>query len=50
MIIPEKSSKVLEALNIEPKKRNLSFLDNENVLDKNVKIENLNILFKKIVN
>jgi len=48
-IIPNKSSKVLEALNINPKKRNLAFLDDKNVLDETVKIENLNILFKKIV-
>ena len=47
-IIPIKSSKVLDALNINSKKRNMSFLDDQDVLDDQIKIENLNILFKKI--
>ena len=48
-IIPEASSKVLKALNIGYKKKNLSFLDKKNILPKKVKIEELNILFKKII-
>ena len=48
-IIPLSTSKVLDALNIDKKSRNLSFLDGENILSKNVKINNLKILFKKII-
>jgi len=49
-IIPIKSLEVIKALNIEPKKINLSFLDDQNILDDEVKIKNLDILFKKILN
>jgi len=47
-IIPTSSSKVLEALNIDKKDRDLSFLDGKNILDDVVKINELDILFKKI--
>ena len=47
-IIPNSTSKVLEALNINKKSRNLSFLDKKNILEDKIKINNLNILFKKI--
>jgi len=46
-IIPESSEKVLDALNIKKEFRNLSFLDGKNILGKVIKINNLNILFKK---
>ena len=46
-IIPEKSIKVLDALNINNKLRNLSFLDGENILGDEIKIKALDILFKK---
>jgi methionyl-tRNA synthetase len=46
-IIPEKSSKVLDALNINTKLRNLAFLDGKNVIDDEIKIKKLDILFKK---
>ena len=46
-IIPEKSSKVLDALNINTKLRNLAFLDGKNVIDDEIKIQKLDILFKK---
>ena len=48
-IIPEKSSKVLDALNIDKKLRNLSFIDNENVIPEKIEINNLDILFKKVL-
>jgi len=47
-VIPSASTKVLDALNIDSKLRNLSFLDGKNILPKNVKIKDLKILFKKI--
>ena len=46
-IIPISSTKVLSALNIDEKLRNLSFIENENILDDEVKINTLEILFKK---
>jgi methionyl-tRNA synthetase len=46
-IIPEKSSKVLDALNINTKLRNLAFLDGKNIIDGEIKIKKLDILFKK---
>ena len=46
-IIPIASTKVLEALNVDIKKRNLSFLDGENLLSDKVEISQLDILFKK---
>jgi len=48
-IIPNASEKVLDALNIKNEFKNLSFLDKNILLDDNIKIKNLNILFKKIV-
>ena len=47
-IIPEKSLKVLDALNINTDLRNLAFLDGRNVIGDEIKIEKLDILFKKI--
>ena len=47
-IIPIASSKVLDALNIKPESRNFSFLDGENMLPNEIKIGELDILFKKI--
>ena len=47
-IIPEKSSKVLDALSVKKELRNLSFLDTGNLLDDEVNIGDLEILFKKI--
>ena len=46
-IIPKKSSKVLDALNINAKLRNLAFLDGKNILTDEIKIKELDILFKK---
>ena len=48
-IIPLSSSKVLDALNVTNEARNLSFLDGSNILKDKVKINQLNILFKKII-
>ena len=48
-IIPNASEKVLDALNIKNKFKNLNFLDKNIILDDKVKIKNLDILFKKIV-
>ncbi len=48
-IIPNKSSKVLDALNLSPKLRNLSFLDGKRIFVDEVKIKKLNILFKKTI-
>ena len=47
-IIPKSTSKVLDALNIDTDSRNLSFLNSSNILKEKVKINPLNILFKKI--
>ena len=49
-IIPIASSKVLDALNIKPESRNFSFLDGKNMLSNEIKIGELDILFKKITN
>ena len=46
-IIPEASTKVLDALNIKTESRNLSFLDGNNILTDKVEIKQLDILFKK---
>jgi len=46
-IIPEKSSKVLDALNINAELRNLAFLDGKNILSDNIEIKKLDILFRK---
>ncbi len=48
-IIPESSNKVLKALNIDINKINLSFLDNKELLPDVIIIEDLKILFKKII-
>ena len=47
-IIPDATSKVLDALNIKPELRNLSFLDGSNIFTNEIKIKELDILFKKI--
>ena len=47
-IIPQKTSKVLDALNVGKKMRNLAFLDGKNILGDRVEIKKLDILFKKI--
>ena len=47
-IIPEKSSKVLNALNINTDLRKLTFLDGKNIIDDDIEIKKLDILFKKI--
>jgi len=46
-IIPNASSKVLDALNVEPKSRNYSFLDGKSILSRNINIKHLDILFRK---
>ena len=46
-IIPNKTSKVLDALNINNNLRNLAFLDDKNVISDEIKLNNLDILFKK---
>ena len=46
-IIPDSTTKVLDALNIKVELRNLSFLDGKNVIPNNLEIKKLNILFKK---
>ena len=48
-IIPKSSSKVLYALNIKDDIRNLSFLDGSKIVKDEIKINDLEILFKKIV-
>ena len=48
-IIPNATSKVLDALNIKPELRNLSFLDGSNIFTNEIKIKELDILFKKII-
>ena len=47
-LIPQASTKVLDALNIKNELRNLSFLDGGNVLEDNINVGQLNILFEKI--
>ena len=47
-IIPISTNKVLDALNVSKGFRNLSFLDGKKILNDEVKINNLDILFKKI--
>tara|TARA_Y100000590_G_scaffold135543_1_gene155048 strand:- start:10632 stop:12170 length:1539 start_codon:yes stop_codon:yes gene_type:complete len=46
-IMPKSTKKVLDALNLNDKKRNLRFLDGESLLNTKVTIEDLNILYKK---
>ena len=47
-IIPNSTNRVLNALNISDELRNLSFLDGKDILDRETKINDLNILYKKI--
>ena len=47
-IIPNATAKVLDALNLDTKLRNSSFLDGKNIISGDIKIKNLDILFKKI--
>jgi len=47
-IMPNKTSKVLDALNINKRSRDLSFLDGKKIFDDKIKIKELDILFKKI--
>ena len=47
-IIPLSTTKILDALNLKKENRNLSFLDNKILLSDKVKVNNLDILFKKI--
>ena len=47
-IIPKGTTKVLEALKINPKSKNLSFLDGKDLLSKEIAVNDLSILFKKI--
>ena len=47
-IIPEATSKVLNALNLEKNERNISFVDGKEIFSDEIKIKELNILFKKI--
>ena len=48
-IIPIASGKVLNALNINNELRNLSFLDDKKILSEEIIVNDLNILFKKII-
>ena len=48
-IIPNSSTKVLNSLNIKKSARNLSFLNGANILANKVKINHLDMLFRKIV-
>ena len=47
-IIPKASTKVLDALNINTELRNFSFLGGNNIIGDEIRIKDLNILFKKI--
>ena len=47
-IIPKASTKVLDALNVKKELRNLSFLDGKKIFSDQIKINKLDILFKKI--
>jgi len=47
-IIPKSTSKVLDALNINVKDRNYSFLNGSKIIPDKINISSLNILFKKI--
>ena len=48
-IIPRSTSKVLSALNIKTELIDLSFIDGSNILADQVEIQELDILFKKII-
>ena len=47
-IIPQSTTKVLDALNIPKKLRNLSFIDNNKIFTEDINLKKLDILFKKI--
>ena len=47
-IIPKASTKVVDALNINTELRNFSFLGGNNIIGDEIRIKDLNILFKKI--
>ena len=47
-IIPKATTKVLVALKINSKSKNLSFLDGRDLLSNEIVVKDLNILFKKI--
>ena len=47
-IVPQATTKVLKALKINAKSRNLSFLEGKKILSSDTRISELNILFKKI--
>jgi methionyl-tRNA synthetase len=47
-IVPQATTKVLKALKINAKSRNLSFLEGKKILSSETSISELNILFKKI--
>ena len=48
-IIPNASTKVMDALNINSTFRNYSFLDGKNIIADKIEIKKLDILFKKII-
>ncbi len=48
-IIPNATTKVLDTLNIREKDRNLTFIMSNNLFSNEISINNLNILFKKIL-
>ena len=48
-IIPESTQKVINSLNLDLSSLNLKFLDGKSILDDNIKIKQLDILFKKII-
>jgi len=48
-IIPLSTNKVLNALNINLESLSLDFLDGKNILKENIKVKDLDILFKKII-
>tara|TARA_B100000029_G_scaffold458161_1_gene487363 strand:+ start:2593 stop:4131 length:1539 start_codon:yes stop_codon:yes gene_type:complete len=48
-IIPESTNKVLNALNIKKNQKDLSFLDEKKIFPNEININDLDILFKKIV-
>ena len=47
-IIPKATSLVLDALNLNFKYRDLSFLDGKSIFSNEIKVKELDILFKKI--
>ena len=47
-IIPGASNKVLDALKVKKEDRNLSFLNNKNIINQEVVLKDFDILFKKI--